>query len=377
MVAAASPDCSRADAFCIAMVGPISYCKAESNTCHGDPMVSCRCDSESAVSSTPASAVAPRVSTARDGSFMWLEWPTLDSASEWREFYTNVRRSLSERCSSFPVSRLIVRVNDPLFQAERGNLWQVSTESALFTHLLADLSLDTEIYIFPYLRTTNETNTPRWRSYTGASTLLEGVYKYVHRWNELLRSARPGLRIAGIVTDFEEHEGFLADLPSIPCYRSLYSTAGQPALRFGTAMGFDQPLRAQSVSEHIDDIYLEMYDMYVHGVKPAVHVDGGDSGFINNPDSFLNALDRHVWGPFLRHYGDEKLHFMWSLQSGRSRSCLYPLGTGCGGKEDFGRWSSGKVAEFFAKLEERHPVFAGKPRGFFQFSFMPNSWLTC
>jgi hypothetical protein len=211
------------------------------------------------------------------------------------------------------------------------------------------------------------------------STALEAVYKYVYQWNQLLSSARPDLTLKGIVVDYEEHAGFEAHLPRIPEFRKIYSPEGQP-LRFGTAVGFDNPLRASSVSKNIDDVYLEMYDSYVEDTKPAELVQQGAGRLTNNITKTLQVLDRDVWGPYLKHYAAlPNVHFMWSLQAKSSSDCRYPIGESrrCGTKDDLGGWEATRVAEFINTVKDRYTGMRNKPRGFFEFSYMPTSWLQC
>ena len=207
-------------------------------------------------------------------------------------------------------------------------------------------------------------------------TGLEGVYKYVSEWNKLLASERPEIKISGIVTDYEEHEGFESDLPNISSYRDQYSTPGQPRLRFGAAMGFDQPRRAASISSNIDDVYLEMYDFYVQGSKPAVLFEQGK--LKNDIEATLQRLDDDVWYRYMRYYDHGNLHFMWSLQAKSSSSCLYPIaGRKCGTKDDLGVWDAPKAAEFIDTVKARYPNMNNKLHGFYEFSYLPESWMQC
>ena len=374
---------------CIAEVSRSSYCKRDTYTCHGAPTVSCDCNSKaiervdsmvtqaepqrSYLRNTPIRA--DRSNPNGDGIFLWLEWPSMTS-SQWKGFYENVLSFMRSNCGGFRVSRVIARVLRPDWQADSGKLWQVGTDSIFYTEFLAKVPAETEIYVYPYLF--HKDHAPaHWTDAMGTATGLEGVYKYVSQWNHLLASVRPEVRISGIVTDYEEHKGFDFDLPNIPGYRQRYSTPGQAPLRFGSAFGYDQPYRAGSLSDNIEDIYLEFYDWYKYNSAPAVLVQQGSRDYVDNVSKSLDKLDRDVWSRYLKGYNQSNIHFMWSLQSTSSKDCLYPLGDKCGTKEDFGTWSAPKVAEFIKSVKERHPEMSFQPHGFYEFSYMPRSWMSC
>ena len=161
--------------------------------------------------------------------------------NEWVSFYDNVLSFMSSNCGRFKVSRIIARVLDPNFQSNKGKLWQVGTDSIFYKSFLSKVKSGTEIFVYPYML---ESSPAAWIDAMDTLTALEGVYKYVSQWNDLLARVRPDISIAGVVTDYEEHKGFESDLGNIPKYKSRYSSAGQAPLRFGAAMGYDQPLRA-------------------------------------------------------------------------------------------------------------------------------------
>jgi hypothetical protein len=429
----AGSKCDLGHKTCISKVSPSSYCKRDSNSCHGAPHVSCSCkkresdapskpdsNKDKAVKSvkqsklqkqTPkkqtkrkeysnnphsqsssheprrssdAAVSRPRkmlrkdtrssvtVTESNDGIFLWLEWPSMRS-SEWTSFYDNVLNFMKSNCGQFKVSRVIARVLSPDFQSSRGRLWQVGTDSVFYQSFLAKVPQGTEIMIYPYML---ESNPAVWMADMGTSTGLEGVYKYVSEWNALLSKERPYIRIAGIVTDYEEHKGFESHLPNISFYKEVYSTPGQPVLRFGTAMGYDQPRRAASISSNIDDVYLEMYDFYEHGSKPTILFEQGKVK--NDIETTLAKMDDAVWQRFLRLYDQGNLHFMWSLQARSSKECLYPIaGKKCGTKDDLGVWDAPKAAEFINTVKARYPQMRNKLHGFFEFSYMPTSWMQC
>jgi hypothetical protein len=246
-----------------------------------------------------------------------------------------------------------------------------------YSSFLSRVPSGVEIFVYPYLLEEETRN--NWTAVGGTSTALEAVYKYVADWNMLLSTVRPDISISGVVTDYEEHNGFEEHLPLISKFRDLYSTPGKPLLRFGAAMGFDVPRRAASLSPNIDDVYLEMYDFYVKGSDPVVHVEQGSPGLLNDIPATLSILDKRVWFPFLKHYARPNMHFMWSLQARSQSDCLYPLGKGrrCGTKDDLGAWEPQKPPEFIHAVKTQYPQMSKQPHGFYEFSYMPNSWMKC
>jgi hypothetical protein len=383
------------DDLCIDQVGDSSYCSRNTFTCHGAPEVSCLCT----VSDRKAYSVkrsmkhkrrrSPRkVATRRlrrnmkfeskpenpTDIFMWLEWPSLRSY-EWTQFYENLLSFMDSNCGNFRVTRVIARVLSPVFQQDKGKLWQVGTDSVFYTSFLSQVASGTEIFIYPYLLGGSP---GRWIKAMGTSTALEAVYKYVSEWNKLLATVRPDLRISGIVTDFEERKGFKDELPMIGEYREKYSSRGEPLLRFGAAFGYDQPKRARRVSGFIDDTYLELYDLYERGYSSrAPRFQQGRPGYRDKVLKTLEKMDADVWGSLVEKYDEPNVHFMWSLQSRSSSDCLYSRRGRCGAKDDFGSWSAPKVAEFIRTVQERYPSMSHQAHGFFQFNYTPQSWMTC
>lgn len=379
--------CVPGDQICITQVGRASWCRKESGTCHGAPQVKCHCDptaiDATATAGSPQPQSTPSIMTPTAPTtvrpertehrvFLWLEWPDLETVREWKDFFNQVLGFMDSNCGNFVVWRLVVRVMDPQMYASIGRLWGVSRDSVFFTHFLRKLPADMEVFVYPYML--NE-RAVRWADAMHTRTPLEGVYKYIHAWNELLLRERLPVRLGGLVTDFEESDTFAEDLALIPLYRRTYVQHGQPRLKFGTALGFDQPRLAAEISPHIDHVYLEMYDLYE--VESGVSVEQGLGSLVNQPARFLNKLDTHVWAHLLSHYNQEHLYLMWSLQARSRTHCLYKHDGLCGTKDEFGGWSAEKVSEFLTLAEARHAPLRTHRKGFFQFSYTPRSWLEC
>ena len=304
---------------------------------------------------------------------LWTEWPTLEEGG-WPAYFEKLLGFVNHNCGGLGFTKLIMRVNDPHFQSDRGHLWQPRTSSAFYKNFLAHLPRNMEIHIYPYLL--DEPSADAWNRVRGASSPLEGVFKFVQEWNLLLESVDGKVRIAGVVTDKEEQRHFIGDLKNLRAYKKNSKGARHERLTYGTAVGYDTigSITAKHVGE-VDHFYLEMYDFYVEGSKPAIHVHAhGDS--LNNPEEFIDVLDDQVWGRFVERYQNhDNITFMWSVQHLKSRECNYPTDTNCGDKVDFGSWRISKFREFMEILAVRHPVFAQRNHAIFQFSFVPKTWM--
>ena len=307
---------------------------------------------------------------------LWAEWPTLD-VSQWPEYFGKLLEFIESNCGNFQVTEIVMRILDPEFQSERGQLWQVSTSSSFYSHFMRHLPSNIVVHFYPYLL--ERSSATRWSRFMRVRVPLEATFKFVRDWNDLLSANGARARVAGVVTDKEEGRHFLSDMTHLAAYKERYSTAGQPKLRFGLTLGFDSVGSISGLPSEVDDFYIEMYDFYVHGIAPAIPVEAHNNGALNNPERFLNILDERVWGPFLRRYNEHSnIIFMWSLQHKESNKCIYPLpDSTCGERVDMGSWRADAFNNFLDKVAQRHPVFGQRRHGLFQFSYVPHAWQTC
>ena len=308
--------------------------------------------------------------------FLWLEFPTFQQKSEWQGFYESAISFVRSNSANYLVSKLVVRVLHPNFGRDQGLLWQIGTDSVFYTHFLSLLPSTIEVCVLPYLL--EASSAAFWISTMHTATPLEGVYKYVAEWNMFL-AGLPGYfgpRIVGIVADHEEQRGYISTIGLIPELRDKYSTAGYEPLRFGTTVGFDGTGSILQMPAYVDDVYVEMYDFYLHGVSAVHPIPANLPGILDNPDGYIDLLDSEVWETHLDDFASSsKINFMWSLQH-TGNDCLFPLDTGhCGERNDLGSWTPEAAREFLTLVRERHSVFGERPNGFFQFSFMPPSWI--
>ena len=380
-------------AICTA-IDPASWCK-ENGYCHKHDSVACR-GGVAAPTSAPVlrrrsdeptvAPVATRVAHRghsvshhhglTNNMILWTEWPTMDIGA-WPRYFTQLREFLSDNCGGFRFSRVIMRVLDPEFQEERGELWQISRSSSFYVDFLRHLSSDIEVHIYPYLLETQ--SALKWTSgrNSEAESALEGAFKYVRDWNRVLIADGLPVRLGGVVCDKEEGRNFIHDLEHLARHKRTYTIPGAPRLKFGLGIGFDTTGSIPSFSDEIDNFYVEMYDWYVPGHRPVRHITAERHNAVNNPARFVEILEtlQDLGSHYHRYRSHDRIVFMWSLQNSDHRHCLYPLNDGtCGERQDFGSWTHGNFREFLSILASREPVFARRQHALFQFSYVPHSW---
>lgn len=378
-------------------IDPASWCK-ENGFCHKHDHVACRGVGVSTPAlrkrpekPTEAPAVTtravhhPRGSAATsaashggptDDMIMWTEWPTLEKGA-WPDYFARLREFLTDNCGGFRFNRVIMRVLDPSFQAKRGELWQVTRTSSFYVDFLRHLGAGIEVHIYPYLLETE--SALKWTSGRGddVETALEGAFKYVRDWNNILIEDGLPARLGGIVCDKEEGRNFLHDLEHLGGLKTRYSVPGAPRLKFGLAIGFDSTGSIPSFSDEIDNFYVEMYDWYIPGHRSVRPIVAERYDAVNNPRKFVDVLEtvQDLVSHYHRYRQHDRIVFMWSLQNSGHRHCMYPLNDGtCGERQDFGSWTPGHFREFLSVLASREAVFAQRQHALFQFSYVPLSW---
>ena len=324
----------------------------------------------------PLARAPPRPFLGERKFVLWAEWPSLEEGA-WPEYFGKLLSFIDSNCGDLRVVSVVMRILDPEFQRERGQLWQVSSSSSFYTDFFRHLPQNVEVHVYPYLM--ERASAQRWAETMQVSLPLEATFKFAREWNALLQATGVPARIAGIVTDKEERKFFNSEINNLPTYKVKYSSPGSPQLRFGWAIGFDSVGSIDGTSPHVDEFYVEMYDFYVNGIAPAVPVEAHTNGALNNPDTFLKILEEKVWAPHIPKYNRyPNIVFMWSLQHRQSSACNFPLSDGtCGERVDMGSWSVSAFNKFLDKLDEKHPVFRHRLHGLFQFNFVPLSWQHC
>ena len=389
------------DSFCQSLTSAAGYCQPGRWLCFGTS-VACGCDfrAPTTATTTPTTTIAttrPRTTrtslatsqstpipsgtssapTTTSGSsqtsgpvecgsspsrplFIWAEWPDLYDKAAYASFYSKLLGFIAANCGNFRVTKLILRVMDPM----TNGLSIISTQSSLYTDFLTKLPSSVELRMYPYVLDSKYQAT--WGSYTGTGKPLQGVFKYTNDWNIFLANQGTSVRFGGIVLDGEEKAGFSTELGSVAGYKSTYNV---PV--FGIAIGFDT---VSGISQYpsTDEFYLEMYDFYKVGAPQLTLLQTSAS---QTPAAFLATLDQETLASFVSKYNDARFQFMWSVQAKSRTSCIYPLGSSCGLKDDFGLYSAPDFGTFLDLVQAKYPQLSGKNHGLFQFSFTPVTWL--
>jgi hypothetical protein len=311
----------------------------------------------------------------RSGMFVWAEWPSMWGEPDWISYYAKLV-AFAQR-SPLQVNKIILRVLDPLYgtvatmRETRHDLWTVSTRSVIYTNLLSKLPASVPVFeVYPYLM--DSYNQGRWMSSMNTSQPLEAAFKYCSLWNSLLSSMKQVVRCRGVTVDGEERRGYRNEFSMVNSYKKRYG-----GLKFGYATGYSQVGVLGTQDNFTDDFYFELYDFYVRGIYPAQLVE---NSAVRKDDvaAFVSLLNSSVWYQQLPYFEHPKARFMWSVQNSNSSACLYRSGpTSCGIKQDFGAWSVNGFISFVNTIKTMFPTkFGNKDHGIFQFSFVPNSWIT-
>jgi hypothetical protein len=307
--------------------------------------------------------------------FVWAEWPSMAGEADWIAYYTKLLNFA--RTSPLNVNRVMLRVLDPVYgtvattRETKHDLWTVSVDSVIYTSLLSKLPASVKTFdVYPYLMDVYNQN--RWVAAMKTSKPLEAAFKYCGQWNALLKEQGIALRCGGVTVDGEERRGYLTEFPAVNSYKSTYG-----GLTFGYATGYPQVGVLGSYDSFVDDFFFELYDFWVRGIYPAKLVQNSDVAK-DDVSGFITKLNGNVWNQYLRYYEHPKARFMWSVQNIASNDCLYPDGPKrCGIKQDFGAWSINGFLSFVSTIRSMYPTkFGNKQHGIFQFSFVPNSWIS-
>ena len=147
---------------------------------------------------------------------LWAEWPTLE-VSQWPEYFGKLLEFIESNCGNFQVTEIVMRILDPEFQSERGQLWQVSTSSSFYSHFMRHLPSNIVVHFYPYLL--ERSSATRWSRFMRVRVPLEATFKFVRDWNDLLSANGARARVAGVVTDKEEGRHFLSDMTHLAAYK--------------------------------------------------------------------------------------------------------------------------------------------------------------
>ncbi|TEB16915.1 hypothetical protein C9890_0546 [Perkinsus sp. BL_2016] len=302
--------------------------------------------------------------------FLWAEWPSIPSeANSWINYYSSMASFIDGNCARLKVTRLILRVTDPLKGA-----WWPPLDSPMYTSLLRNIPEETEVYVYPYVM--DQWNQDQWTCFSPSNTsVLEGAFEFAKRWNDFLTQQTSSLRFVGIVLDAEEFSGgrnpeFRAQLLNSTQLKQKYS------LKLGLSLGYQSGPQMAAWDSVVDAFYLQFYDYYYTPYVDAT-ADSPFLLYLNDPASLVGfTLDTVLEGKSedQTKYGP-KVSVMWSMQN-LGTGCIFPLNDGsCGVNFEFGAgWSAQAFNEYLKEFRMRSPNLGYKPQGIFQYSFLPQSW---
>ena len=296
--------------------------------------------------------------------FLWTELPSaVTTEAQWDLFYARILNLVNSNLMSF--NTVILRVIDPLYSYGTSSpAWNISFDSVFYKSFMSKVPSGIKLMLYPYvLDTYNQDN---WKLAMGTDSSIEGVFKFTAQWNAFMNKDM----FVGIMVDGEERRGYIDQLTLVPQFKTKYNIG-----QFNYCTGYTQVGVLDAWKDYIDDVYLQMYDFYYDNVVPVTLVQNSDVP-MNDANAFIDILNSKVWSRFLSWYTNPRVKFMWSMQNISSGECLYTDDQPCGIKNDFGYWSLNGFLNFLVTLEKRVPQFATNQHGVFQFSFLPNSWLT-
>ena len=302
--------------------------------------------------------------------FLWAEWPSIPSeANSWTNYYSSMASFIAGNCARLKVTRLILRVTDPLKGA-----WWPPLDSPMYTSLLKNIPDEIEVYVYPLIM--DQWNQDQWAAFSPSNTsVLEGAFEFAKRWNDFLTQQASALRFVGIVLDAEEFSGSRNPDLRIQLQNST-QLKEQYSLMVGLSLGYQSGPQMAAWDSVVDAFYLQFYDFYYTPYVDATP-DSPFLLYLNDPAGLVGfTLDTVLEGKSedQTKYGP-KVSVMWSMQN-LGTGCIFPLNDGsCGVNFEFGAgWSAQAFNEYLKEFRMRSPNLGYKPQGIFQYSFVPQSW---
>ena len=120
-----------------------------------------------------------------DTLVLWAEFPTLE-IGEWPHYFSQLIGFVNGNCGNMRFHSLVMRILNPEFQQERGELWQASKNSAFYRHFLSRLKPGVEVHIYPYLL--EKKSAEKWSTRMKVRIPLEAAFKFASDWNMLMKN---------------------------------------------------------------------------------------------------------------------------------------------------------------------------------------------
>ena len=398
--------------YCQEVVGSSSYCKMDQSprVCHGTEVPCCMNGVTAAPELRVSAASAFRVtaeceqypSSPTAPMFLWVEEPKL-SRSDFEEFFARIAAYITGNCVRMQTVRLVLRVGSPYTKSQDDSslLYWPPESSLIHTVLMQRLREAGEDYriqlvFYPYIfendsrgewvrfgldRSLNNRRNNR----VNRHTVYDGIYSFVHGWQEFANSnPSSSIFVEGYTIDYEEIDPTkrkgAEDLVDFEQYELAPYVAAYPHIRSGLSLGYDDKKRIRHYSGYMDNIYLQVYDLYY----PYKHADRSleDSIFVNynsNPRKLSQIILEEVLKPeILSIYRgrEDRLFLMWSTQYISERKCLYPIGEmkSCGINYEI-HSTPANFNEFINRVSAGHEILSRVQHGVYTFNFLQESWM--
>jgi len=151
-------------------------------------------------------------------------------------------------------------------------------------------------------------------------------------------------------------------------------------IKSGISVGYDDQALIRSFADHIDYIFVQVYDLYY----PEIHADRNRDTSIfvrhnENPrelsriilDRVLTPGIQSVYEPYL-----DRIFLMWSTQYTTERNCLYPVGHSrtCGINYEI-HSTPYHFNEFINHITAGSHILSRVQHGVYTFNFLQESWM--
>jgi hypothetical protein len=305
--------------------------------------------------------------------YLWTDAPIeFSTRPQWARYFVGMREYMARNCANMVINKVLMNVPQPL---RDGGLLLPSPSSVLYMEFLKYMSPGTVLNIMPYIG--EEGARLKWITYGGSSSVIENVFKFTYNWNVFLKSVGSTVRFTGVTLDYEElvnipsRYNIAVSKPMIAGFKTKYGIS-----EFSGAVG-SKAIANVNAFTFFDHFFLEFYDFGNAIAKNAVL-----SPFViykDNPQAMVNYILRtEVASPVLQAFyvaNAHKISAMWSIQS-LTGGCIYPLRNGkCGLNYEFGVWRADTFNAFITLLKSSSPIFNNVAHGFFEYSFIPKSWV--
>lgn len=352
----------------------------------------------SPLASSSGCRAKPSVST--PPMFLWVEGTVLDSFAEFETFYSRLADFVTGNRANMDTVRLIIRVAHPLVHAAGDSTpiyWPPRT-SPILTVLDRRLkSLSKRVSIIFYPNIWGNTDRALWVEFAQSRRLnprsnlkvtddnvYDGIYSFVHGWQEFVDSQTSSISIEGYTIDYEEikpHKDrgkkniVLFTSKDLRPYKRAY-----PSIRSGISLAYDDRPLIDMFANHIDNLFVQVYDLYY----PIKHADKSPETSIferynSRPSRLAEVILEEVLTPSIQSiYAPylDRIFLMWSTQYTPERRCLYPVGDErtCGINYEI-HSTPENFNTFINQVARSSEILSRVQHGIYTFNFLQQSWM--